>query len=170
MWLTGYGFLNPAGVLILVAELEHEDVAMGISPERESPPPSIPSALQSPTLKNAQPMSRAEQIRQQQAQYRQEHQGSQPSTSASESSRSASSSPPHQATISKVVDDQPEMISRIDEVAEELSDLQLLEKSRMQLQASFWRPAPGFLAAKMHKILEGLQVIMENQEGVYYNH
>jgi hypothetical protein len=157
-------------MLAIVTELDKEDVAMGISPERESPPPSIPPALQSPTLKNAQPMSRAEQIRQQQAQYHQEHQGSQPSTSASESSRSASSSPPHQATISEVVDDQPETMSRIDEVTEELSDLQLLEKSMKQLQASFWRPVPGVLTTKMHKILEGLQVVMENQEGVYHDH
>lgn len=58
----------------------------------------------------------------------------------------------------------------IDEVVEELSDLQILENSTKQLQASFWRPVPAALTAKMHKILEGLRVVMENQEGVYYNH
>jgi len=61
-------------------------------------------------------------------------------------------------------------MSSIDEVMEELSDLQLLEKSTKQLQASFWRPVPEVLTSKMHRILEGLRVVMENQEGVYYNH
>lgn len=56
----------------------------------------------------------------------------------------------------------------IDEVAEELSDLQMLEKCTKQLQASFWRPVPDVLTNKMHRILEGLRVVMENQEGVYY--
>ena len=56
----------------------------------------------------------------------------------------------------------------IDEVAEELSDLQLLDKSTKQLQASFWRPVPDFLTNKMHGILENLRVVMENQEGVYH--
>ena len=157
---------------------------MGISPERElSPPPSIPPTSKSPTIRNAQPTTRAEQIRQQQAQYhqeRQQQQGSQPppslstSASVSQSSGSSSGSPPRQATISEVDDDQPEvgtgMMPSIDEVMEELSDLQLLEKSTKQLQASFWRPVPEILTSKMHKILEGLRVVMENQEGVYYNH
>ena len=58
----------------------------------------------------------------------------------------------------------------IDGVAEDLPDLQLLEKSAKQLQASFWRPVPEVLTSKMHKILEGLRVVMESQEGVYYNH
>ena len=62
------------------------------------------------------------------------------------------------------------MMPSIDEVMEELSDLQLLEKSTKQLQASFWRPVPEVLTNKMHRILEGLRVVMENQEGVYYNH
>lgn len=159
---------------------------MGISPERESPPPSIPPASRSPTIRNAQPMSRAEQIRQQQAQYHREHQQQQmsppppqppPSPSAAsipESSRSPPASPPHQATISEVTEDKLEMATAtmpsIDEVVEELSDLQLLEKSTKRLQASFWRPVPDILANKMHRILEGLRVVMEHQEGVYYNH
>ena len=58
----------------------------------------------------------------------------------------------------------------IDEVMEDLSDLQFLEKSTKKLQASFWRPVPEALTSKMHRILEGLRVVMENQEGVYYNH
>ena len=45
----------------------------------------------------------------------------------------------------------------IDEVAEELSDLQLLEKSTKQLQAGFWRPVSDGLTSKMHGILEGLR-------------
>ena len=153
---------------------------MGISPERESPPPSIPPASMSPTIKNAQPMSRAERIRQEQAQYHREHQRQQSSSPSPQppstlgSSRSSSLSPPHQATISEITEDlaggaTPPMPS-IDEVAEEMSDLQLLEKSTKQLQASFWRPVPEVLTSKMHKILEGLRVVMENQEGVYYNH
>ena len=158
---------------------------MGISPERESPPPSIPPASKSPTIRNAEPMSRTEQIRQQQAQYHGGHRRqqrspppSQPpsssSTSVTASSRSPSTSPPHHATISEITEDQPEtemgMMPSIDEVMEELSDLQLLEKSTKQLQASFWRPVPGVLTTKMHGILEGLRVVMENQEGVYRNH
>jgi len=152
---------------------------MGISPERESPPPSIPPASKSPTIKNAQPMSRAERIRQEQGQYHREHQGQQvsspspQSSSTLESSRSSSFSPPHQATISEIAEDQPEVgmpMPSIDEVVEEMSDLQLLEKSTKQLQASFWRPVPEVLTSKMYRILEGLRVVMENQEGVYYNH
>ena len=171
-------------ILTITGELDQEDVTMGISPERElSPPPSIPPTSKSPTIRNAQPTTRAEQIRQQQAQYhqeRQQQQGSQPppslstSASVSQSSGSSSGSPPRQATISEVDDDQPDvgtgMMPSIDEVMEELSDLQLLEKSTKQLQASFWRPVPEILTSKMHKILEGLRVVMENQEGVYYNH
>jgi len=155
-------------ILRITAELDQQDVAMGISPERESPPPSIPPASKSPTIKSAQPMSRAEQIRQQQAQYHREHSSS--ASSVSESSRSSSVSSPHQATISEIDEDQPEVMPSIDEVMEELSDLQLLEGSTKQLQASFWRPVPEILTSKMHKILEGLRVVMENQEGVYYNH
>lgn len=152
---------------------------MGISPERESPPPSIPPASRSPTIRNAQPMSRTERIRQEQAQYHREHQGQQRSSlspqppSTLESSRSSSLSPPHQATISEITEDRLEvgtLMPSIDEVVEEISDLQLLEKSTKQLQASFWRPVPEVLTSKMHKILEGLRVVMENQEGVYYNH
>lgn len=122
-------------------------------------------------------MTRAEQIRHQQAQYHREHQQS-PSSSQPPSSSSISgsllASPPHQATTSEVDEDQQEMgigtTPSIDEVMEELSDLQLLEKSAKQLQASFWRPVPEVLTSKMHRILEGLRVVMENQEGVYYNH
>ena len=55
----------------------------------------------------------------------------------------------------------------IDEVAEELSDLQLLDKCTKQLQASFWRPIPEALTNKMHRILENVRVVVENQEGVY---
>ena len=158
---------------------------MGVSPERESPPPSIPPASKSPTIKNAQPMSRTDQIRQQQAQYHSDHQRQQrsppppqppssSSTSISASSRSPSTSPPHQATISEITEEQLETeaatLPSIDGVMEELSDLQLLEKSTKQLQASFWRPVPEVLTSKMHRILEGLRVVMENQEGVYYNH
>ena len=55
-----------------------------------------------------------------------------------------------------------------DEVAEELSDLQLLDKSTKQLQASFWRPAPDVLTNKMHRILENIRVVTENQEGLYH--
>jgi len=153
---------------------------MGVSPERESPPPFIPPALKSPTIKNAQLMSRAERIRQEQAQYHREHQGHprsstspQPSSTTMESSRSSSLSPPHQATISEITEDQLEDVTpmpSIDELVEEMSDLQLLEKSTKRLQASFWRPVPGALTSKMHRILEGLRVVMENQEGVYYNH
>lgn len=169
-------------ILTITAELDQEDVAMGVSPERGSPPPSVPPASKSPTIRNAQPITRAEQIRQQQAQYQREHQGqkrspsSQPpsSSSVSESSRSSSLSPPHQATIFEVNEDQPEAgtgnMPSIDEVMEDLSDLQFLEKSTKKLQASFWRPVPEALTSKMHRILEGLRVVMENQEGVYYNH
>jgi hypothetical protein len=55
----------------------------------------------------------------------------------------------------------------IDEVAEELSDLQLLDRSTKKQQASFWRPVPDVLTNKMHKILESIRVVVENQEGVY---
>ena len=55
----------------------------------------------------------------------------------------------------------------IDELVEEISDLQLLDKSAKRLQASFWRPVPDVLTNKMHGILEGLKVVMENKEGVY---
>jgi len=170
-------------VLTLTAELDQEDVTVGVSPERESPPPAIPPASKSPTIKDAQPMSRAERIRQGRAQYHREHQEQQgsspspqpPSTSTLESSRSSSLSPPHQATISEITGDQPEVLvstplPTIDEVVEELSDLQLLEKSTKRLQASFWRPVPDVLTSMMHGVLEGLRVVMENQEGVYYNH
>ena len=54
----------------------------------------------------------------------------------------------------------------IDEVVEELLDLQLLDKSKKQLQTSFWGPIPEALTSKMH--LENLRVVMENQEGVYH--
>ena len=81
---------------------------------------------------------------------------------------------PHQATISELNGDQLEVGVRtmllINEVMEELLDLQLLEKSMKQLQASFWRPMLEVLRSKMHRILEGLRMVMENQEGVYYNH
>ena len=143
-------------ILKIMGELDQEDVTMGISPERElSPPPSIPSASKSPTIRNAQPMTRAEQIRQQQAQYhreRQQQRGSQPpsslSTSASQSSRSSSASPPHQATISEFDDDQLEAgtgtMPSIDEVMEELSDLQLLERARNSCRLVFGGPCRRF--------------------------
>lgn len=167
----------------MTTELDNEDVAMGVSPERESPPPSIPPASKSPTIRNAKPVSRADQIRQQQAQYHQENQQQQQqrspshpppssiSASISESTRSSSISPPHQATISEIYEDQPEeegvLMPSIDEVAEELLDLQLLDKSTKKLQASFWRPIPDDLTSKMDKILKNFKVVMENQEGVY---
>ena len=160
----------------MTTELDNEDVTMGINPERESPPPSVPPASQSPTIRSAQPLSRADQIRQQQAQYQRQQKSPPPppssaSVSISESSRSPSVSPPHQATISEIYEDQPASgigtMPSIDEVAEELSDLQLLDKSTKQLQASFWRPVPDALTNKMHGILENLRVVVENQEGVY---
>lgn len=169
-------------MLAITTELDNEDVALGISPERESPPPSIPPSAKSPTIRSAEPMTRADQIRLQQAQYRREHQ--QPpssSTSASgsfsRSSRSSSGSPPHQATISEIHDDsqpvepEPTMpaMPSIDEVAEEMSDLQLLDRSTKQCQASFWRPVPDELTREMHRILEGLRVVMENSEDWYAN-
>ena len=168
-------------IITITAELDQEDIARGFSPGRESPPPFVPPASQSPTIRNAQPITRAEQIRQQQAQYHREHQqqrGSSPlsqppsSLSASETSRSSSASPPQKATISEINEETLEAgaLPSIDEVTEELSDLQLLEKSTKDLQASFWRPVPEVLTSKMHRILEGLRVVMENQEGVYYNH
>ena len=166
-------------IMTITAELDQEDIASGFSPGRESPPPFIPPASKSPTIRNAQPMTRAEQIRQQQSQYHRQKSSSplsQPpsslSASSSETSRSSSASPPQQATISEIDEQQLEagMLPSIDEVTEELSDLQLLEKSTKDLQASFWRPVPEVLTAKMHRILEGLRVVMENQEGVYYNH
>jgi hypothetical protein len=89
------------------------------------------------------------------------------SASASQSSRSSSESPPHQATITEVYDDS--VLPPIDEVKEALSDLQMLEKSSKKLQESFWRPVPDVLTSKMHRIFEGLKVVMENQEGVYTN-
>jgi hypothetical protein len=167
----------------MIAEMDNEDIAMGISPERESPPPSIPPASSSPTIRSAQPVTRADQIRQQQAQYNREHHqrhqdGSPPtqthpppsSASASQSSRSSSESPPHQATISEVYDDSVlERMPSIDEVEEVMSDLQVLEKSSKKLQSSFWRPVPDVLTNKMHRLFEGLKVVMENQEGVYTN-
>ena len=55
----------------------------------------------------------------------------------------------------------------IDEVVEEVEDLQLLDRSTKRLQASFWRPIPDVLTNKMHGILEGLRVVMENKEGVF---
>lgn len=172
----------------LTAELDNEDVATGISPERESPPPSIPPASKSPTIRSAEPVTRANQIRQQQAQYQREHQRQQrspptpqppPSSSASvsasasppEFSRDSSASPPHQATISEFREDQTETgigtMPSIDEVAEELSDVKMLDKCIEQLKASFWRQVPDVLTNKMHRIFEGLKVVMENQEGVY---
>lgn len=163
----------------MTTELDNEDVAMGVTPDRESPPPPTPLASKSPTIRNDQPVSRADQIRQQQAQYHRERQQSppashppQPSFASVEESISglSSVSPPHQATISEIYEDEREIggMTSIDAVAEELSDLELLDKSTKQLQASFWRPIPDHLTNKMHRILENLQVVMENQEGVYY--
>ena len=57
----------------------------------------------------------------------------------------------------------------IDEVEEVMSDLQVLEKSSKKLQSSFWRPVPDVLTNKMHRLFEGLKVVMENQEVVYTN-
>ena len=168
----------------MTTELDNEDVTMGISPERKSPPPSIPPASKSPTIRNAQPVSRADQIRQQQEQYRRDRdrQPRSPSNSDPPPLSSASGvseplrssiSPPHQATISEIYEDQQEpeigvgSMGSIDEVAEELSDLQLLDKSTKQLQASFWRPIPDVLTNEMHRILENVRVVVENQEGVY---
>jgi hypothetical protein len=55
----------------------------------------------------------------------------------------------------------------IDEIAKELSDLQMLDKSTKKLQASFWRPVPDDLTGKMHAVLGELRIVVENQEGVY---
>ena len=169
--------------MTMTAEMDNEDIAMGISPERESPPSSVPPALSSPTIMSAQLMTRADQIRPQHAKYHQEHHqrhqdGSPPtrthpppsSASASQSSRSSSESPPHQATISEVYDDSVlERMPTIDEVEEAMSDLQILENSSKKLQSSFWKPVPDVLTNKMHRLFEGLRVVMENQEGVYTN-
>lgn len=138
----------------MTTELDDEDAAMGISLERRSPPPSIPPASKSPTISNARPVSKADQIRQQQAQYHRERQQQQSSP--------LPSSPPHQATISEVHEDQEDR----DQI-EELSDLQMLDGSTKRLQASFWRPIPDALTGRMHGILERLRVVVENQEGVY---
>ena len=170
--------------MTVTAEMDNEDIAMGMSPERDSPPPSVPPASSSPTIRSTQPVTRVDQIWQQQAQYNQEHHqrhqdGSGPPTqshpppssaSASQSSRSSSASPSHQAMISEVYDDSVlERIPAIDEVEEVMSDLQILEKSSKKLQMSFWRPVPDELANKMHRLFEGLKVVTENQEGVYTN-
>jgi hypothetical protein len=163
----------------MTVEMDNEDISMGISPERESPPPSVPPASKSPTIRSAQPVTRADQIRQQQAQYQRKHQHQQrspptplppPSPGSPQSSEAAS--PPHQleATISEIREDQLDtLMPSMEAVAEEMSDLQLLDKSSKRLQESFWRPIPDTLTNKMHGILEGLRVVMENQEGVYYH-
>ena len=166
-------------ICAMTTELDNEDLAMGLSPEVGSPPPSIPPASKSPTIRGAKPVSRADQVRQQQAQYRRDREQDRsspptphppPSSSISvQSSRSSSSSvsPPHQATISEIYEDNLGTMRSIDELVEEISDLQLLDKSTKRLQASFWRPVPDALTNKMHGILEGLRVVMENKEGVY---
>ena len=81
-------------IYMMTAELGNEDVTMGISPERESPPPSIPPASKSPTITSAQPVTRADRILQQQAQYQREHQQRQRQRSPQTSQPPSSSASP----------------------------------------------------------------------------
>ena len=65
--------------------------------------------------------------------------------------------------ISEVYDDSAvERRPAIDEVEEVMSDSQILENSSKKLQTSFWRPMPDVLTNKMHRLFEGLKVVIEN--------